>query len=220
VSVAWPEARAQASECTARWAIESMSAPLEREFVRRGFDKRGWPRGPWDDEPDLVLFTTTTRPRMRCHVMRDADSGAWGGYVLVAKKHPLHGFDLNEERVRALKVFNGVSCAEHDLSTSSWCLGFTSHVHNDYCPGWKAQMLHAVTDIVRRADLGDLPNLAIPAVAVEAARRRLPELRLEISEIYDASRDTTPGRPRYHRYAFIREQTEYLAGQLAAMVKL
>jgi hypothetical protein len=221
VNESWPEARKHATHCTVQWAFEGPSDIPEAEFVRRGFDKRGWPRGPWDDEPDHVVFASNTKPRFRCLVLRDAESGAFGGYVRVVRKHPLSGFGLKEPRVMALAVLNGVSYAQAGpFGGSDWHFGFTSSIILDYCPGFKAFSLHAATDIVRRADLGELPKGTITAADVAEARLRLPELRREVAESYDASRDSTPLRPKYHRYAFVRAETEKLAAQLAALVRL
>lgn len=219
----WPEAREQARACTWKWAFESPQSAPDADFVRRGFDKRGWPRGPWDDEPDLVIFASATKPRFRCVLWRNPDSGAFGGYVGLTKKHPLYGFDLKEPRIQALEVFSEVSFSEaypFDRTRQLWYVGFTSDIVVDYCPGLKAAYLHATTDLVRRADLGELPNAEFSAAKVAEARARLPELRLEVRESYDVRRDTTPLRPKYRRYAFIRAETEKLAGQLAGMVRL
>jgi len=203
-----------------RWTIEALEERKRRgckaiDVTRRGFDKRAWPRGPWDDEPDFALWHSSG---LQCLIVREAEHGGLGGYVEVAKGHPLHSYQVEEPRVRALDVLNGVSLAVPDHAGDYWLFGFTSSEVFDYCPAQKAAALEATAGIVRSADAGKLASW-VPETLIETARKRLPELRLECSQIYDARRDTQPGRPRYHRYAFVRQQVEHLAAQLAAMVK-
>lgn len=52
-------------------------------------DRRAWPTGPWDSEPDRVAWVdiVTGYP---CLVRRGG-SGAWCGYVGLPSGHPDHG---------------------------------------------------------------------------------------------------------------------------------
>jgi len=55
-------------------------------------DREGWSRGPWDDEPDKLNWTTSTGlPGM---IVRNR-IGALCGYVAVDRSHPLHAVEYN-----------------------------------------------------------------------------------------------------------------------------
>lgn len=57
--------------------------------ARQKIDRTGWRRGPWDAEPDELLWTDA-ETGYDCAAYRNW-SGCWCGYVLVPKGHPLHG---------------------------------------------------------------------------------------------------------------------------------
>jgi hypothetical protein len=53
-------------------------------------DKGRWPRGPWNQEPDMVLFQVRRRGlTYTCVIKRARDAGALLGYILVPDEHPL-----------------------------------------------------------------------------------------------------------------------------------
>ena len=55
-------------------------------------DRKWWKYpGPWDDEPDTYEFQSSS---YQCDMQRNF-SGAWCGYVLIPKEHPLHGLDCS-----------------------------------------------------------------------------------------------------------------------------
>lgn len=66
-------------------------------WARRKFelrDKRDWGPGPWQDEPDVVLFT---HAGLQCVILRHiAVTGALNGYVVVPPEHPWWGKDRRE----------------------------------------------------------------------------------------------------------------------------
>lgn len=67
------------------------------------------PPGPWDDEPDRVLWRD---PRMPGLVLlaRRGPYGAWCGYVGVPPGHPWHGADYADIPADA---HGGITYAEH-----------------------------------------------------------------------------------------------------------
>ncbi len=53
-------------------------------------DKGRWPRGPWNAEPDLVIFQLRREKRVyTCVIKRMRDTGALNGYILASDDHPL-----------------------------------------------------------------------------------------------------------------------------------
>lgn len=53
-------------------------------------DKGRWPRGPWNTEPDLVLFQVRRRGHVyTCVIKRDRGNGVLCGYILMSNDHPL-----------------------------------------------------------------------------------------------------------------------------------
>lgn len=56
----------------------------------RTIDRTGWPKGPWDQEPDKIQWPdhATGFP---CLAVRHSDRGHWCGYVAVPGEHPLFG---------------------------------------------------------------------------------------------------------------------------------
>jgi hypothetical protein len=62
---------------------------MKRIEYRGVVDKSGWPRGPWDDEPDKVQWPDEATG-LPCMVKR-GPAGSFCGYVGVPSTHPLHG---------------------------------------------------------------------------------------------------------------------------------
>ena len=56
-------------------------------------DKSAWARGPWDDEPDKVVWVDPATG-LDCMAHRNG-SGAWCGYVGVPAGHPAYGQDYD-----------------------------------------------------------------------------------------------------------------------------
>jgi hypothetical protein len=51
-------------------------------------DRTGWPRGPWDSEPDRVDWKT--KAGLHAIALRQPSSGGWCGYVGVEPGHPYY----------------------------------------------------------------------------------------------------------------------------------
>lgn len=74
-------------------------------------DRTGWPKGPWDDEPDRVDFKTVAgfpAIALRHH------SGHWCGYVAVPPGHPAYTHPNIDDVVKVHGTFTyGGKCAGH-----------------------------------------------------------------------------------------------------------
>lgn len=58
-------------------------------------DRTGWPKGPWDDEPDRVEWRDEAT-KLPCLIVRQGNSGHLCGYVGVPPGHMLHGKGYDE----------------------------------------------------------------------------------------------------------------------------
>lgn len=54
-----------------------------------------WPRGPWDNEPDKVVWRKEGIP-FPMMIVRSGSTGALCGYVGVSPGHPHYGVDFSE----------------------------------------------------------------------------------------------------------------------------
>lgn len=77
----------------------------------------GWARGPWDGEPDGLVWESSHG--FRCALAR-GPTGAWCGYVALKENHPLFGVAYHEVEV---KVHGGLTFGEI-LPDKLWALGF------------------------------------------------------------------------------------------------
>ena len=71
-------------------------------------DRAGWPRGPWDEEPeDLVEWEYAG---LKCVARRHHELGHWCGYVAVPPAHPMNSYlAANEYYNTDLNVHGGVT---------------------------------------------------------------------------------------------------------------
>jgi hypothetical protein len=70
--------------------------------------RAGWPSGPWDTEPDRVLWRDGD---IVCLARRSMNLGAWCGYVGVGPNHPWQA--LSYERLdRRVSVHGGLTYAK------------------------------------------------------------------------------------------------------------
>jgi hypothetical protein len=179
---------------------------VEREW--RGTDRTGWPAGPWDNEPDAVMWRAKAPPHYPCQISR-CFNGAFGGYVAIPHGHPAHGTPLDElwcdfEVHRGL-TFSNEAVADH------WVLGFDcGHGVCDYSPGEPAmdQLFGAAWE---RSDTGPMPDF----LAKRVEKARAPYVEPPPIDVNDWR--TFIGVKRYRRVDYVREQVESLAAQLAAV---
>lgn len=64
-------------------------------FEPHPIDRRGWPSGPWDAEPNLSAWTEP-ETGYACRAMRNFELGTWCGYVRLPPEHLLFGVAPNE----------------------------------------------------------------------------------------------------------------------------
>lgn len=92
-------------------------------------NKSGWPRGPWDVEPDQASFV---HAGLSCEIRRHHWSGHLCGYVHIPEGHPWRGIDSCDDRSLddAHKlVHGGLTFADGER------IGFDCAHYGDMCPG-------------------------------------------------------------------------------------
>ena len=115
-------------------------------------DKSGWERGPWDDEPDKVVWVDQATG-LDCMAHRNG-SGAWCGYVGVPEGHRAYerGYDDVPAVVHGGLTFAG-GCQEtgdpaHGIChipqegrpAEVWWLGFDCAHFQDKMPAMEARL--------------------------------------------------------------------------------
>lgn len=99
-------------------------------------DRSEWARGPWDDEPDAVVFVHRGVP---CRMARNPIMGHWCAYAGVRPGHPLHGVERDRT---GLYAHVGITYADCRLPpgvpfplSGVWWVGFDcGHVNVDLAP--------------------------------------------------------------------------------------
>ena len=118
------------------------TAPIEKRIWNEE-TRSFWARGPWDDEPDEVLWTDS-ESGYHCVIAR-SDMGTLCGYVGVDSKHPAYGKERDEGQCRDLDAHGGITFTSgHDPSLSKhdgkpveglWWFGFDCmHLNYDVSP--------------------------------------------------------------------------------------
>lgn len=74
-------------------------------------DKRGWPRGEWDNEPDKWQYMDD-ETGFPCLIVRN-DFGALCGYVGVSQSHPFFKKDRTKLSDKGLHSHKGISFTDH-----------------------------------------------------------------------------------------------------------
>ena len=112
-------------------------------------DKKGWPRGEWDEEPDKVQWPDA-ETGLPCLAVR-GPGGNWCGYVGLAEGHALYGKHYDDVDVR---VHGGLTFADacHPGATEAtgichvpskgepdhiWWLGFDCAHLGDVSPAYQ-----------------------------------------------------------------------------------
>ena len=107
-------------------------------------DRKGWPSGPWDDEPDKLSWTTEAGlPGL---IVRNG-SGALCGYVGVTAEHPAYRKDCDSVG-RDINVHGGLTYAnkcggaichvpEPGKSDDVWWFGFDCAHSGDLVPAFE-----------------------------------------------------------------------------------
>lgn len=99
----------------------------------RDSERRGWPSGPWDTEPDGIQWM---RGGYRCEIVRSA-TGAWLGYVYIRAGHPWNG--LHYDSLPSLFDGRCLSKAAPEVDdagepTGCWVVGFHCDETSDLAP--------------------------------------------------------------------------------------
>lgn len=109
------------------------AAPWETLIVQSYIARDEWGSGPWEEEPDLVVW----RHRgIACVISRSPISGALCGYVEVPRAHPYHG--RRHWSVRA-DVHGGLTYSGAGAGPG-WWLGFDAAHGFDVAPKHEALM--------------------------------------------------------------------------------
>jgi hypothetical protein len=108
-----------------------------------GIDKTNWPPGPWDSEPDKIVWIDEATD-LDCMIVR-GPYGALCGYVGVPPGHPAYEQPYNNVHV---EVHGGLTYADKchgsichvpqpGRTDDVWWLGFDcAHAMRDTIPGW------------------------------------------------------------------------------------
>jgi hypothetical protein len=118
-----------------RW----LTTELSTEVVQSGLvDREGWGAGPWDGEPDQVVWRGPHG--YPCMVWRHDRYGQLNGYVAVPAGHPAHGLDYGADALDELEVHGGLTFAGGGIK-GWWVFGFDcGHGGRDVQPGMEAML--------------------------------------------------------------------------------
>lgn len=120
-------------------------------------DRSQWPKGPWDDEPDILEWIDEDSG-LNCKMLR-GPGGHWCGYVGVPKGHPAFGMSYDpieyetipepvefwrrhvtkrvEYAVRELEAHGGLTYAATENDGLHW-FGFDCAHSDDLCPAYES----------------------------------------------------------------------------------
>jgi hypothetical protein len=117
------------------------------ESIEWKVDRKGWPAGPWDGEPDRIEWRHLG---VVCLMVRVEEIGTWCGYVGVPAGHPWHSRyykDIAADVIEGLNYSDACSppiChvpqpgEEHDL----WWVGFNGLGARDLMPKFGDRFVH------------------------------------------------------------------------------
>lgn len=116
---------------------------VESTFI----DKSTWERGPWDDEPDKILWEDEFSG-LPCAVVRAVVPGSLCGYVAVQEGHPWFGEDheVVERSPWAPRVPWGLTFADKRVpwigvdNPRLWWFGFDCAHAGDKMPAMEARL--------------------------------------------------------------------------------
>jgi hypothetical protein len=158
-------------------------------------DKSTWERGPWDDEPDKVVWVDEATG-LDCMAHRN-HSGAWCGYVGVPEGHRAFGRDYDDLPV---VCHGGLTYACGCQETADPAVGLC-HIPQSGRPD-KVWWLGF-----------DCAHYMDRMPAMEARLREIHKERPDFPDILDAPF----GPQQYRDLAYVVDEVEQLASQLAAL---
>jgi hypothetical protein len=108
-----------------------------------------WKSGPWQHEPDRVLWRTEQAPDLVMLISR-GPLGSFNGYVGVPKGHPAFGasYESPDQRLEHMEVHGGVTYTNHGspfitstfgLVDDLWWIGFDCGHAGDFTPSIHAR---------------------------------------------------------------------------------
>jgi hypothetical protein len=158
---------------------ETKTEALAAARRERTVDKSDWGPGPWQDEPDLVQWTSEAPARFWCQVARN-DRGALCGYVAVPPGHSAHGKDLGE--LGGLRVHGSVTYAGPGVA-GLWVLGFDCGHSRDVAPAEEAYLRATMPAWMaeNRARLRGDVDACMPAF--RTTYKALPYVRAEVESL-------------------------------------
>jgi hypothetical protein len=137
---------------TALAQIDFTTAHLDTEVMRTAFDKSDWGDGPWQGEPDLVMWRAKASPHYPCQVSRNP-FGSLCGYVAIPPGHPAHGVSFYDERLSGLAAHGGLTfCGP--ATADHWVLGFDCGHGVDVQPAMNARLRGRLPGFMRGEDDG------------------------------------------------------------------
>lgn len=148
---------------------------MTEKKVARAVDRKGWPAGPWDGEPDRVEFRHAGFP---CLIVRQS-MGHLCGYVGVPLGHPWHGKGYDDVPARA---HGGLTYAEEcggevchvpapGEPEDLWWLGFDCAHAGDLQPGAMRFYAYPGGEAYKTVDYVRAEALALATQANHAQKR-------------------------------------------------
>lgn len=162
---------------------------IEARLKEIAEQKRDWPDGPWQSEPDREDFRAHGLP---CFVQR-GPLGFWCGYVGVQPGHPMYGKGVGEDETEALEAHGGITYA-------AACAGHVCHVPEPGEPDtvWWFGF-----------DCGHAFDLTPSFMKTMAGMKGLSDIAVELGAKIGFFGGT------YRDLSYVRAQAESLAAQLA-----
>lgn len=108
---------------------------MTNQDINPEIDRSGWGEGPWDGEPDLLIWTSKEGMPL---MARRNQLGNWCGYCGVHTEHPAYGAHYDD--VDDIYVHGGLTYAGPDpefegIRPNLWYFGFDCAHAGDYIPG-------------------------------------------------------------------------------------
>lgn len=170
---------------------------MSGERIYKTVDKSEWGDGPWQLEPDAVLWTDE-KTGLECAILRHPEHGQLNGYVALPVGHALWGLNYDAADTQGdLDVHGGLTFSaptlgiEHEPERPgpAWWIGFDCGHHMDVHPGMEARMR----------------EIGMPTMDEYMERMGVSN---EMAEMF---------RPFYKPIHYVKAETESLAAQLQAV---
>lgn len=182
--------------------VDMITSDLTNEVALTEFDKCDWGAGPWQDEPDLLMWRSATPPHYRCQIARNF-FGSLNGYVAIPPGHPAHGVSNDDDRLSGLPAHHGITFSGF-ATEAHWVLGFDCGHGFDIQPASNARLRHdglLPAFMEGKEDPDDPPNLPQMPAFFRNQYRDLPYVRgvvealaAALAKIEAAGALPTPGR--------------------------